>query len=259
MIRHTFSILSGVGENIERKLWREGILTWEDFLGSSGLDFVSSMRKSHYDEALLTASTRLREGDSSYFRDRLRRREHWRLFDCFRESAVCLDIETNGYPPERGGCPTVVGLYDGRSYRTLVRGEGLTAGGLMEALSEYKYLITFFGSAFDVPFLERSLLGFALNLPHFDLCFAARRLGMRGGLKRIEASLGIERAEATRGMDGYDAVLLWEQWASGNREALELLVMYNREDTVNLMGIADTVYRGLKSSTGIEELCHAAP
>lgn len=258
MIRHTFSILSGVGEKIERRLWQDGVLTWEDFLGCSGLDFVSSRRKSLYDEALLMASARLREEDSAYFRDRLRIREHWRLFDFFRESAVCLDIETNGYPPERGGAPTVVGLYDGRSYRCLIQGEGLTAGGLMELLSEYKYLVTFFGSVFDLPFLERSLPGFAPSLPHLDLCFAARRLGMRGGLKRIETSLGIERAEATRGMDGYDAVLLWEQWALGSRDALELLLMYNREDTVNLMGIADTVYRGLKSLTGIEELCHAA-
>ena len=36
-------------------------------------------------------------------------------------------------------------------------------------------------------------------------------------------------------------------------EALERLIKYNREDTVNLMQIATILYERLKHSTGIEE------
>lgn len=253
MIKNTFSILNGVGEKLEKKLWQSGVLSWEDFLDAPGLDFISPPRKALYDNGLSAASSRLDELDAAYFRRLLKAREHWRLFEAFRGHALCMDIETNGLPAGLGGYATVVGLYDGFDYRCLVAGRDLDARNLMDALSGYRYLITFFGSAFDVPFLEKTVPGLGLEMLHFDLCFAARRLGMRGGLKRIEVTLGVERDEATRGMDGYDAVLLWEKSRRGSDEALDLLVKYNMEDTVNLMGIADTVYSGLKSSTGIEE------
>lgn len=252
MIRHTFSMLNGIGEKLERRLWRDGILTWEDFMDSSGLDFLSPERKRHYDRQLSVAMDELESGNSRYFNKNLQRREHWRLFETFRGEAVFLDIETNGLMPGDGGYVTVVGLYDGYDYRSLVKGENLSAKNLIGELSGCKYLITFFGAVFDIPFLERSL-GVRVNIPHFDLCFGSRRMGLKGGLKRIEEFLGIEREEAVRGMDGYDAVLLWERARKGSAEALDLLVSYNREDTVNLQKVAEEVYGGLKALTGIEK------
>jgi uncharacterized protein YprB with RNaseH-like and TPR domain len=258
MIRNTFSILSGIGEKKEKMLWSEGIITWEDFLLASSVKFLPPGRKVFYDHCIAAASERLDAMDAPYFKEFLKSRDHWRLFDLFREDAVCLDIESNGLPPWDGGYPTVVGLYDGHDYRAFIRGRDLTAEHLMRALGGYKYLITFYGSVFDVPFLSRSLEGFALGIPHFDLCFGARRLGFRGGLKKLEKHLGMERAEETRGLDGYDAVILWERAQRGRDNALDLLVKYNREDTVNLMDIARSVYRGLKASTGIEDYACAA-
>jgi uncharacterized protein YprB with RNaseH-like and TPR domain len=72
-------------------------------------------------------------------------------------------------------------------------------------------------------------------------------------LKKLEHDLGIERDEAVVGLDGYDAVKLWESARKGSTEALERLIKYNREDTVNLMQIATILYERLKQSTGIEE------
>jgi uncharacterized protein YprB with RNaseH-like and TPR domain len=92
-----------------------------------------------------------------------------------------------------------------------------------------------------------------LDIPHFDLCFGARRIGLRGGLKKIEPYFGIQRHDDVKGMDGYDAVLLWQEVERGCCRALNLLMRYNREDTVNLFGIADTIYGRLKTLTGIEE------
>lgn len=250
MIRNTFSILEGIGEKLERRLWQEGVLTWDDFLMAGDLNFIRPERKASYEQVLALSLRELSRGNSRHFTF-MKRAEQWRLFEVFRGQAVCLDIETNGRPPEWGGYTTVVGLYDGYDYRCLVRGRDLTAEGLMRQLSGYKYLITFFGSAFDMPFLKKTL-GVEPDVPHFDLCFGARRMGLRGGLKRLEALLGIERDEAIRGMDGYDAVLLWERAKSNGEEALDLLIKYNREDTINLMALAETVYSGLKAATGVE-------
>ena len=91
------------------------------------------------------------------------------------------------------------------------------------------------------------------DIPHFDLCFAARRLGFNGGLKKLEMLFGIDRDDAVKGMDGYDAVKLWEETKRGSLEAKELLLMYNREDTINLLSLADMLYQKLRASTGIEE------
>lgn len=253
MIRNTFSILNGIGEKSERRLWREGILTWQDFIAADVIRFISPERKAACDWSLSTAVRKLREKDAAFFARNVRRREHWRLFEIFGEDSVCLDIETNGLPPGRGGYVTVIGLYDGYDWTCLVAGDNLTADNLREALSGYKCLVTFYGSSFDVPFLQRTFPDVKFDMPHFDLCFAAKRLGIHGGLKKIEVLFDIERDDDVKGMDGYDAVRLWELAKRGNDEAKRLLLCYNREDTMNLSKIADILYRRLKQSTGIEE------
>lgn len=249
MIRNSFCILNGIGAHLEKRLWREKILTWEDFIGSRP-DFISPRRKAAYDETLCRSLENLNAGNAAYFSTALKRSEHWRLFDVFGGEALYLDIETNGLQPGCGGYITMVGLYDGHDYRYLMHGENLTADNLRREAEGYKYLITFYGSVFDMPFIKRAL-GIEVDVPHFDICFGARRLGLKGGLKKLEASLGIDRPDELCGMDGYAAVLLWMQAERGNRKARELLVAYNREDTVNLMNIAGIVYKRLKESTGI--------
>jgi hypothetical protein len=253
MIRNTFTILDGIGQRLERRLWREGILTWNHFLDVKNTSFINQQRKRFFDETLFFAYNELNEGNAEYFAATLKRYEHWRLFDVFKGDAICLDIETNGLSPNSGGYVTLVGMYNGRDYKCFIRGENLTADALNEELSKYKYVITFFGSVFDIPFLKSCFSGLRFDIPHFDLCFGARRLGLKGGLKRLEPYFGIQRQDEVKDMDGYDAVLLWQEAERGCSRALDLLMLYNKEDTVNLFGIADTIYRRLKASTGIEE------
>ncbi|MDP2167731.1 MAG: ribonuclease H-like domain-containing protein [Thermodesulfovibrionales bacterium] len=253
MIQSTFCILDGIGAKLEKRLWREGILSWPQFISAKNIPFFSPERKSLFDEALHSASVELENGNAGYFKDTLQSSEHWRLFNAFRGDAVCLDIETNGYAAGRGGYATLVGLYDGVEYKCFVRGRNLTKEALREELSRYKYLITFFGSAFDVPFLERSLRGLTFEMPHFDLCFGARKLGLKGGLKKLEPYFGIQRQKEVQGIESYDAVLLWREVKRGSSEALELLRLYNKEDTVNLMRIAEIIYGRLRTHTGIEK------
>ena len=84
-----------------------------------------------------------------------------------------------------------------------------------------------------------------LKLPagHVDLRFLLKRLGYRGGLKKIEPHFGILRPPEVAGMDGYEAVLLWQRHRRGDRTALELLLTYNREDVLNLEILMDQAYQ----------------
>ncbi|NWF75145.1 MAG: ribonuclease H-like domain-containing protein [Nitrospirae bacterium] len=253
MIRNTFSIVNGIGEKIEKRLWEKGILTWSDFINASNLTFFSPQKKILYDKFLISASNELENNNANYFANFIKRREHWRLFDIFKKNAICLDIETNGLMPENGGYITLIGIYDGFDYRCLIRDIDLTDENLINAISGYKYLITFYGSAFDIPFILRSMKEIKFNIPHFDVCLGARRIGCKGGLKKLEIETGIERDENVKGMDGYDAVKLWGYAKQGSSEALELLRIYNKEDTVNLFKIAEIIYQKLRSKTGIDE------
>ncbi len=253
MIRNTFCILNGIGEKLEKRLWRTGILTWDDFIGSSDMGFISPPKKGQFDECLASASRALDSADAKYFASTIKRREHWRLFDIFKGNAACLDIETNGLMPGRGGFATVVGIYDGFDYKCFLRDENLTGDHLKKEFSRYKYLITFFGAGFDVPFLMRSMPELKFDIPHFDICFSSKRIGFNGGLKKLETDLGIKRDSAVRNLNGYDAIKLWEFSRRGSSEALELLKIYNKEDTVNLFKIADIVYHRLRQQTGIED------
>jgi uncharacterized protein len=253
MIRNTFSILNGIGERTERRLWGNGILTWDDFINAPDIEVLSDRKKDSCDAYLTSATKELQNSNAKYFAQTVKRREHWRFFDIFKGEAVCLDIETNGLMPNNGGYVTLIGLYNGFDYTCLISGINLSPEHLMEALSGYKYLITFYGSIFDIPFLLRSMPGLNFDIPHFDICFGARKTGFKGGLKSLEADLGIRRDESVQGMNGYDAVILWEYARQGDSKALELLKIYNKEDTVNLLKIAETIYQRLRTQTGIDE------
>jgi len=60
------------------------------------------------------------------------------------------------------------------------------------------------------------------------------QLGYKGGLKKVEANLGLSRMQEVQGMQGKDAVDLWHKYKAGDQQALNKLVNYNIEDIVNL-------------------------
>lgn len=257
MIENTFSVVNGIGERLERHIWRNGIYTWEDFINVDFIPGISDEKKSYSDSILFEFNTALKKRESRFFLNRLKRREHWRLFPVFKERALCLDIETNGREPGYGGYVTVIGFYDGVEYSYMVRGENLNTESIQRKIDQYDCLITFYGSVFDIPFLLKEFPDLRIDIPHFDLCFSARRLGLKGGLKKLERYFGILRNEIVDGLDGYDAVLLWRMYRKNSREALDLLLEYNREDTLNLMKLAEIIYRLLRESTGIDKYLRA--
>ena len=249
MIENTFVMLKGIGPYNERRLWELGIKNWESFLSASSLPGISPFQKRVYDTELAEATTHLQAGESQYFAQALKRQDQWRVFKRFQSRALYLDIETTGGPPDTGDV-TVVGMLCDRTMTTLVHGETLTGKALIDAFAHCDLVVTFFGTVFDLPFLQAKFPGLKCEKPHFDLCFAARRLGLRGGLKHIEREVGIERPSDLQGLDGWDAVHLWKEWRQGNQPALTRLLRYNEFDTRNLEPLAELLYAQLVERYG---------
>jgi uncharacterized protein len=188
MIESSFCFLSGAGRRTERRFWQEGIRSWADFLSTSSIPGIGFRRKALYDDPVAHAKDHRDREDARYFAITLHSRDQWRVYEWLRPRAVYLDIETNSF-----GQITVVGLYGQGRSTALVRGESFNRRRLCEELAQYDLLVTFNGTAFDLPVLLASIEGLPLDQPHIDLCLLARQLGYRGGLKAIELQLGIER------------------------------------------------------------------
>jgi uncharacterized protein YprB with RNaseH-like and TPR domain len=228
MLRHTFCHLPGVGPKTELALWDAGLTSWDDLLGQA-LPSSYPLRRSCADH-LRESAQHYADGNPAYFAARLPSAQRWRLFPDFRGSCAYLDIETTGLSPG-GDYVTAIALYDGQRLRSYVLGDNLDA--FAQDVRAYRLLVTYNGSTFDLPFLERGL-GVRLEQAHIDLRFVLGSLGYKGGLKGCERRLGVERPGLEE-LDGWAAVLLWReyQWG-GSRKALETLLAYNAQDVLNL-------------------------
>lgn len=243
MLKSTFLHVPGVGRLTERGLWESGIRTWENFLDSENVCMTSTRRK--FIEGYVRKSIECCEkGNYKFLEETMPPAAHWRAYrELARKGKCCfLDIETTGL--SRYDRITMIGLYDGKESRTFVRGKNLED--FPEAAEKYKMVVTFNGKCFDIPFIRGEIPQADMDMFHVDLRYELGKLGYSGGLKRIEKTLGIERSEETRGMDGFEAVCLWKRYRRGDREALKLLADYNREDVVNLKQLMEFAYRRMK-------------
>ena len=249
MLTSSFIFLPGVGPVTERRWWQEGLFDWRSFLDRPSVAGLSEHRKTWYDEQVREAQSFAEKGHFHMFGSRLPRRDHWRLYATCRSRTGYLDIETTGASPESGEV-TVVGFHRDGKTTTLVRGENLTSERLQAELDACDLLVTFFGSVFDIPYLSAKFPDLRFPTLHVDLCFVARRLALRGGLKLIEREMGIGRSPTSKGLDGLDAGRLWFQWRQGDLIARDTLVNYNRADTENLVLLADRFYDDMVSRFG---------
>ena len=237
MLDQTFIHVQGIGPATERRLWAEGFANWDACLERPAEIPLGQACRCRLLDAVEASKAALAAGDSRYFARALQPGDHWRAIRSFRRVGY-LDIETNG-----GTIVTVIGLYDGVRVRQYVRGDNLDV--FLEDIEGYDALVTFFGSAFDLPMLRMAFPGLTFDVLHVDLCYALRRLGYRGGLKAIEERVGIHRGDRTHGLDGWDAVRLWMEYRAGSEDSLATLLAYNSDDIVNLEPLLDLAYEGL--------------
>jgi uncharacterized protein YprB with RNaseH-like and TPR domain len=159
-----------------------------------------------------------------------------------------LDIETSF-----SGEVTVVGLL--RTDRGLVQlvGDANTRDGIERILTGLDTICTFNGETFDLPVLRRAFgVGMLERFRSLDLSIECRRAGINGGLKRIEVGLQIPRR--LHGITGYDAMVLWDRWEKGDRDALETLLAYNADDVVNLALLERRLRGDLEMLDPVEQL-----
>ncbi len=247
MLENTFIHLPNFGPRRERRLWSAGIRSWDDFLGRFG----SSPYHRQLCRTLASSKYALALGDAEYFASVLPSSETWRAFPHFTNAAY-LDIETTGLSPATDYV-TVIGLFDGKRVRSYVHGHNLME--FARDIRDYDLVVTFNGSMFDLPFLRKHMPSASLPKLHVDLRFLLASLGVHGGLKRIEAQFGMEREDDLRGMNGYDAVLLWQRYLRArDPEVLDKLVRYNAADIANLKKLAGWAYGKKRAGTGFDEL-----
>ena len=237
MIKESFVFLEKCGARRELALWKQGIKDWREFLAREKVAGIATAKKEFYNRKIREAQQALGEDDAAYFVGRLPAKEMWRLYPHFKEDCCFLDIETDSY-----GKITVVGISNYYNTNTFVQGFNLEKNLLEKELEKYKLLVTFNGGAFDLPKLKKQLQ-LEVKMPHIDLKPLCVKLDLKGGLKEVERILNLKRPAHLYG----NPVDLWKAFhASGDREYLQLLVDYNKEDIENLKGVMNYVYRKMR-------------
>ncbi|MBI3182306.1 MAG: ribonuclease H-like domain-containing protein [Myxococcales bacterium] len=251
MIVRTFQHIPGVGPWREKDLWARGIETWDDFppVGSGAV--LSAKQDDAARARIAEAREALAERDLRRLAALIPQREHWRLYPAFASEAVFFDIEADGGPGSQE--PTVVSLFDEAGLRVFIEGRNLRE--LPAALAERPLWVTFNGGCYDIPVLQRRFARFPAPAAHVDLRFLCRKVRLPGGLKRVEEKVGLSRPPHLKGVNGWDAVLLWRAYKQlGDIEALRFLVEYNLYDSINLRALLELAY-----NRAVEELACRVP
>ena len=226
MLQSTFIHIPGIGYSTEKKLWEQGVHTWQHLLDQPD---IVPLFSAYEICGVIEQSAEALDSNPAFFTKRLKTADVWRLFPHFRSKTAYLDIETTGLGETAE--ITTIALYDGQQVHTYVNGRNLEQ--FISDVQQFNVLITYNGICFDIPFIEH-FFNVSLDQAQLDLRYILAKLGCRGGLKGCEKQMGINRGTLD-GIDGAFAVLLWREYQRYNNEgALETLLAYNIEDTVNL-------------------------
>ena len=229
MLKKTFCHCNGISENTERILWANGINSWEEFLENyENIPYLTQSQLSKIRTEILFSLDYLNENKLSYFKEKLPTKEHYRLIN--HGKIAFVDIETTGLSKYSDEI-TVVGIYDGEQPHIYIKGKNLEEA--KSKLEEFDIIVTFNGKLFDIPFLEYKFKT-KYDIIHLDLRFMLKELGFKGGLKKIEREVGITRGDEIADVDGFEAVRLWRRYTHGDNSALAKLILYNKEDIINL-------------------------
>ena len=237
MLQNTFIHIQGIGAITEQRLWDSGIRDWDSIDGNLPIP-VSPKRRYLLQNGIEESKRHLADRNPSYFSELLPANQCWRLFPEFRDSITYLDIETTGLDRHFNEITTIA-LYDGQSIKTYVQGQNLND--FVEDIQKYKVIVSYNGRGFDVPFIE-NYFNIRLDHAHIDLRYILYSLGFKGGLKGCERQLDMDRGDLKE-IDGFFAVLLWDEYKrTGDRKALETLLAYNIQDTINLEALMVLAY-----------------
>ena len=231
MLESSFLQLPGISENTERSLWNQGIRHWND-LRAAAPDIFGNKKAQKCLLALEESRVALEAREFSFFQQRLGNAHAWRMIPFCEKSIAYLDIETTGlgFPPASHSTSIAVSF---RGELFLEHDQTKKKNLLKKLHDEVQMWVTFNGLCFDLPFLRRET-GLAFSHAHVDLRVWFNRLGLRGGLKKIQMQFPEIPSRDSMDIDGFDAVRLWRLHEQGVAGALETLLTYNAEDTLVL-------------------------
>jgi len=230
LLTASFRHIRGIGPLRERQLWLRGIRSWNEVPEGT---LLSPALDGRLREGIAESRERLAAGDLAYFARALPERDHFRILPHAIEDTGFVDVETaEGF--------TVIGILDRDGPRSFLHGRHLHE--FPPRTAAWKMIVTFNGSAADLPHLRALFPGWHPPAAHLDLCHALRRAGERGSLKQIEARLGLPRPARLAKPLAAEAAFLWRAQRAGDAAALRRLVEYNLTDAFHLRPLAEMAY-----------------
>jgi len=145
-----------------------------------------------------------------------------------------VDIETTGLSIHNDKI-TIVGLLCGGIFEQFVENINLKACRVDEfiRMHEPTEVVGYNSNSFDIAFMEQFGVETLCNLKQIDLMHQCHSLDIKGGLKKTEQILGIERKYEP--LNFFQQKALWKKWLHNNdHHALDRLLKYNEEDVRNL-------------------------
>ncbi|OHD64175.1 MAG: hypothetical protein A2176_00860 [Spirochaetes bacterium RBG_13_51_14] len=220
----------------EAVLRERGFVSWDDCLTRDGeIPFNGKRRKAFLDEIRKSIQAR-DDRNIDYFTSTFPTAEHWRILGSYFGDATFIDVETTGLSWHYSHASVIAAYHRGALF-TFVYGENIDD--FLSLADEARLLVTFNGTCFDIPFLEKTFNIPSIGRPHVDLRWVAWHHGYRGGLKSIERRMGIRRPPSIDGIDGIEAVDLFFQWQRGDASSRDRLVSYCSADVLSTYLVAE--------------------
>lgn len=145
-----------------------------------------------------------------------------------------LDIETTGLSPANDEI-TIIGLLCDGEFQQFIGHVNLKAYYVDEyiMMHEPDEVVGYNSNRFDIVFMEQFGVEILDNLKQTDLMHQCHSLNLKGGLKKVEQILGIERQHEP--LNFFQQKALWKKWINTNDwDSLDRLLAYNKEDVLNL-------------------------
>lgn len=145
-----------------------------------------------------------------------------------------LDIETTGLSPTNDKI-TIIGMLCNDNFEQFVENINLRAYYIDEFIMMYEptEIVGYNSNNFDIPFMVSFGVETLDKLKQVDLMHKCHNLNIKGGLKKTEKMLGIERKHEP--LNFFQQKALYKKWINNNdHEALDRLLKYNKEDVCNL-------------------------
>ncbi|MCY4200791.1 MAG: DUF429 domain-containing protein [Gammaproteobacteria bacterium] len=158
-----------------------------------------------------------------------------------------LDIESTGLSTYYDQV-TLVGWSVGNRYEVVVEPSEIKC--IDPDVCARPIVITFNGTMFDLPFLTSRFNTDWSHITHVDLRYLAKRVGLTGGQKKIEITIGLAREGSLENISGAEAVELWFDYKEGDLNALQKLIRYNHADIEGMKFLFEEILVRLEPGIG---------